>query len=705
VPHEVEPPPPRGDDTEPQGGLARAVDSAVFWLAAVGLTLTVWWPLWRGAGLQGGDLYTYYFPFKAWYAERLQAGELPLWNPRVGHGFPAVGESQTGVFYPFHLLAYRLLPLNTAYHASFLLHYVLAFGFACEYLRRLVPSRGGVLLGAFSLVYGWFPARSCLEWAIVTGAWLPGTLWAVEAYLTEGRRRWLILVQVSLLMQLLAGHFHLSFVTLLLVTLYAPLRGWVAGLPAPVLFQRLGRLATAMALALGLAGIQLVPSFELKGRSQRSAGEFRQHQVAYGNIPPAYLGQFLQPWRYYPRVDHPDFKETVFGRHYTNKVEAHLYFGMLPLGLAVVALAGSALGRAADGRRSRSGRVLWVWLAVAAVGLGLVTGWWVGWGSHVPGLSYFTGPGRYGLLVQFAVAAAATYGARLVLSRIPHPVGRSMLATALLAATGFDLAWVNRQVQIARIVADPPIHHISESVVAQLLPAGARVVSRNQNAVSLCGAATLPVYLGIGPREYFDGPLALPGAFQWGAQPDPATLRWLEWAGVSHFLAFEPMPADWPVRLEWAGNDRLLHAVLGRAPHELLWLYRLDRARPRAYWVPAASSAAALAATPAPVPLRPADSRDITANRVDIAVTTDQPATVVLTDLYYPGWRVTVDGEPATPLDANGLRAVNIPAGRHRIVWTYRPWSLVWGGVLSLGSIAATIAWLCRDRNRNPPPS
>jgi uncharacterized membrane protein YfhO len=55
---------------------------------------------------------------------------------------------------------------------------------------------------------------------------------------------------------------------------------------------------------------------------------------------------------------------------------------------------------------------------------------------------------------------------------------------------------------------------------------------------------------------------------------------------------------------------------------------------------------------------------------------------LVLGDAWYPGWEVTVDGATADPVRAWGfLRAVRIGAGRHEVVWSYRPRSLMLGAL------------------------
>src|SRR5579859_2089323 len=106
-------------------------------LAAIALAAFFWWPLVSGGGFVGGDVYSYYLPQKVVYADCLRHAELPLWNARAGHGYPIVGESQTGAFYPFNALLYRLLSVNSAYNWNHLLHYVLAFVFTWLYARAI----------------------------------------------------------------------------------------------------------------------------------------------------------------------------------------------------------------------------------------------------------------------------------------------------------------------------------------------------------------------------------------------------------------------------------------------------------------------------------------------------------------------------------------------------------------------------------------
>lgn len=83
---------------------------------------------------------------------------------------------------------------------------------------------------------------------------------------------------------------------------------------------------------------------------------------------------------------------------------------------------------------------------------------------------------------------------------------------------------------------------------------------------------------------------------------------------------------------------------------------------------------------------------------------------VVLADLYYPGWELTVETEGqaqrAPILRTNRvMRGVALPAGTHRLTYRYRPKSVLYGGAISGASVvllaaAAIVAARRRRRGR-----
>ncbi len=79
-------------------------------------------------------------------------------------------------------------------------------------------------------------------------------------------------------------------------------------------------------------------------------------------------------------------------------------------------------------------------------------------------------------------------------------------------------------------------------------------------------------------------------------------------------------------------------------------------------------------------------------------VDSQQGGLVIFSEVYYPGWTATIDGQPAEVGRANYvLRALNVPAGKHEVVFTYNPQSIhttemiayIALGVLLLGLLVA----------------
>ncbi len=63
-------------------------------------------------------------------------------------------------------------------------------------------------------------------------------------------------------------------------------------------------------------------------------------------------------------------------------------------------------------------------------------------------------------------------------------------------------------------------------------------------------------------------------------------------------------------------------------------------------------------------------------------------AFLVLSDVYYPGWQATIDGKPAHIFQTNYvLRGVKVPAGKHQILFHFKPLSFHIGVGISTASL------------------
>lgn len=721
-------------------------------LVAVAVLLTVlfWSPLWWGYGFIGGDLYSYFFPQKAFLADRLQAGEFPLWNNLTGFGYPVLGESQTGAAYPPYLVAYYLLDVNTAYNAQHLLHYVLCFVGVGLFGRRIGLGCCGSILAAMVFTYGWFPARSCLEWAIVTGAWLPLALWCVESFLQTRWWRYGIGLAGVLGMQLLAGHFHLAFMTQLIIVGYGLWRVSVGNTSADQATQSPSIIASprlrlmlltplALSIVAGflLAAVQLVPAWELKTRSSRATvgGE---HDPSYGHLPPLYLSQMIAPWRWYnPRaIQGNELVRTVaelgapwhwFGPEEnqdvllmqsraggltsvaTNKVEAHLYCGLIPLALAAWWLCIGS--RQADRSRQivaprpggkskpveaiacptplfsyRSEACFWAIAGLLAVIY--ATGWLLPIARYIPGFNFFRGPGRYGIITTLAVAILAGRGlAQLLLQR--GSVGRVAIAVCVLWSTVGDLWLVSRMVFYAEMVSQPAITFRDQSPIRKLLQSQpqARLYVPGQNVGNLLGVSCLPVYLGIAPQQYSDRKFAGEGMPKSddSSRPVPADIEFLRWLiqnGVTHILSFQPLEeGSWQATRVFEGTDPLLNRAWGRSEPLYVYQFRNSPGRVSVFveGVPDSAEHATVTSQRA-------------ANRFTVETESEHAASLLARELNYPGWRLDIDGQPAPSSTHGTFRVAVLTAGKHTVHWAYRPFSVMFGlliTVVTLGLLAA----------------
>ena len=713
-----------------------------FLFVSIALSLLFWWPLFVGHGFIGGDLYPYFFPQKVFYSDCLQAGALPLWNDLTGFGYPVLGESQTGAAYPFHLVFYRFFSVNTAYNIEHLLHYGICFVGTALLAVRLQITIRGALLAALVFTYGWFPPRACLEWAILTGCWLPVALFCVESFIQTRLWRYSIGLSVTLGLQLLAGHFHLAFITHLMVASFALWRLWIEPTQSrtvePVAVgSRKGAVLAALVLAgiagIGLAGVQLLPAWELKQRSTRVVTS-SDYDPAYGHMPPLYATQLVAPWCWYsPQAitednlvrtvaeltapwllcgPNHDLDQAIRQARFaaletgTNKVEAHVYCGLVPFVLAFFSVCSWARRfSSTQGHPERTSLMqatTGYWLLAGAIALVYATGWLLPIGRSLPGFSFFRGPGRYGIVTTLAVALLAGQRIGHLLHRPWSGTVKSMVFAAIFASTAGDLWLVSRMVTYTYLVSQPAITFRDTSPVRQLLTTESqlpRLLAPGPNVGTLLGVSCVPWYLGIAPAEYVDPRYAMPDLPKPlpSGRPTPSSaplLEWLSQSGVTHVLNFEPLDeAEWGVELLWKGVDPFLNRIWGRREPIHLYRFRKDATQAEAPHFP---GRAQLGGTSIPV-LTGSGTREANGSRrIVVDSTRAKTETLVLTELAYPGWTVQRNGQPSESKQAGQFRAVDCPPEGGEFLWSYRPMSVLIGAGLSLLSaiVLATVGHL-----------
>ena len=243
-----------------------------------------------------GDLTDQFFAFRSFIAAELWAGHLPLWNPFIYAGHPALADIQSAVFYPLTLICTLLagrggLPFY-ALQVEVLVDLWLGALFMYMFARQITERRGSAMLATLVFSLGGFLTSYPPEQLpVLEGAiWLPLALFFAHRG-CQGRReadsggagrrlpltsadRGVVWSGVALGVSVLAGHPQVSMLAFYLTLLYLAYGCWRRGDTWRLL------LAPAAAGLVGLAvgAVQLLPTAEFMGQSTRAVMPFDDAQ-------------------------------------------------------------------------------------------------------------------------------------------------------------------------------------------------------------------------------------------------------------------------------------------------------------------------------------------------------------------------------------------------------------------------------------------
>jgi hypothetical protein len=230
-------------------------------LAAAALVAVLLLPSQLLLSSPGTDLVQGYVSSRAFAAQTMAAGHIPLWNPYTYAGQPFLGGFESAVLYPPNLL-FLCLPLGPALNFSMLLHLIiLGWGMERWAARRgLNPWAAGLagivlpLSGpVFPHLYAGHLSNFC------TMAWAPWLFLGLESWVRWGQHRGLFLAGAAACLQILAGHVQYFFYT----AVAAGIQALVLTVAEPAARRRaLPALIGCYLAALALAAAQLLPGLD-----------------------------------------------------------------------------------------------------------------------------------------------------------------------------------------------------------------------------------------------------------------------------------------------------------------------------------------------------------------------------------------------------------------------------------------------------------
>jgi len=424
-----------------------------------------------------GDIARLYLPLRSELTRALDAGRLPWWSERLGAGYPLLAEGEAGALYPPNWLTALLWPGAVGLSASIVGHYVLAGGGLFAYLRALGRSVEAALVGALAGSLGGFYIAHLSHPSILsTAAWLPWLFYLSHRVLKrdEGRRwPWRAFVALALVgaLHLLAGHAQVALLGLLPLGVCGLVTAW------PRLRRRstLGLLAGwAVALLMGalLAAPQLAASIELGALSQRAGG---------------LADEFFMSYSFHPLLSATLFSPFALGNPYPEgSVELMGYLGLMPLGLAAVALL-----------RHRD-RVDWFYAILGAVGLALAFGRWnpvYPYLRYVPVLNLFRVPARYLYWVTLAIVVLAAKGFDVLVATAPGRVTcRGYWALGAVIAVGVGSVAAGTRLDTETLIAVWRYLPLAYGAAVLVVVWGARWLPRRALAAAVVAVACADLY-------------------------------------------------------------------------------------------------------------------------------------------------------------------------------------------------------------------
>jgi hypothetical protein len=289
------------------------------------------------------DFVYQWYPFRQFASSSLVAGELPLWNPYTIHGMPFLAEIQTQVFYlPMAVLMFMVKNgrLDVFWlELVNVLHYLLA-GTGMYYLARSFSlHRLSSLFAAIAFAFSGFLVTHAIHQVIIgVVAWYPLLYLLFRKAIASPNWAWVFVAGLALGHSFFGGSPQMSlfFYLFLLCAflfelLHAHDRKGLLGKPALLMSFRA---ALVVLISLGIAMVQFLPTQELSGLSARAQITFEKGSE--GSLGWGQLLTLLVP-KFFGVSDAHAY--TYWGPGpYWHYWETCIYIGILPLLLALLSI-------------------------------------------------------------------------------------------------------------------------------------------------------------------------------------------------------------------------------------------------------------------------------------------------------------------------------------------------------------------------------
>lgn len=670
--------------------------------------------------IYGGDIVGLNFPVEQFITDAFKSGQVPLWNPYAAAGYPFLPFSPT--FYPLNII-FRILPTYLAFNYTYVLHFLVA-GISMYFLLKYFKvSRFGSLAAAVVFMFnGFFTARIFAGHYMLVAAlaWFPLVFLFLEKAWATRRIVYAVLSGLVLAQVALLGHPQPLVYLFYGLIFYGMIRGFRGDQGG---YKQTGKILFFVFLfGLALAAVTLLPSLEAVLLSLRGGAINYAAATSY-SLSPKQLITFLLP----------DFWGSYAGSNYRGGAIYHeiaAYLGLIPLALAASAV-----------WKKRGSEIVLAFAALAALAVFLA------FGRHnplykilyylVPGFSPLRVPARILMIYVFAVPVLAGFGADVFKSFVETHRNESLRGFAkslLLIFVVADLFFYGSKFLVP---ADPSTYFDRNELIqffqeddekyfrTYLLPntmlfnrgniykffdnqsdasltlgvysdlvemfkardpnlnqAGERAVIRinNSQLLTLLNTKYVVSEGGIGDsEESYEVAQPKINLFSDWDQREP-TKKFKE---VHVYERHKYLPRAFMVYQSQILRDKnKIKSVLTSEEFDPFSRVILETEKSEALTGREPRSGAE--------PRVEITSYDI--NNINLEVNNPADGFLVLSEIYYPGWKAFVDDRETKVLKADyALRAIQLPKGKHTVRFTFDPLSFKIGALLSVVSFGVLV--------------
>lgn len=213
---------------------------------------------------------------KDFSSKMLKAGKIPLWNPYNGNGYPHLAVP-SGILNPIFLLNYYIFPMPQAENTGLFIVFLTAGLGIYFLLLSLTGSRFSALMSSISLVFSGIFVTKIVHFNVLqTFSYFPWEMYFLHLFFKYRKYYFLPLFSLALGFQFLSGFFQIVLYSVIIAVVYAVGRFYTNDRENKTNKTNKTHMATglilAMVLGVGIGSVQLFPSLEFTGVSNRSGG-------------------------------------------------------------------------------------------------------------------------------------------------------------------------------------------------------------------------------------------------------------------------------------------------------------------------------------------------------------------------------------------------------------------------------------------------